>query len=132
MNWNTLLYCFICYIFVFFSINLYFQWLLNYLFTNTFKGYVDEDGASDTGASLDGGTQQVDSNDEASDSDLSDVDPLDSDIEGVSMDFNQLCIIYIYYVHWYIWVWKSLYKISCPVNLIVIDSNPLLWFPAKV
>ena len=59
--------------------------MLNYLFTNTFKGYVDEDGASDTGASLDGGTQQVDSNDEASDSDLSDVDPLDSDIEGVSM-----------------------------------------------
>lgn len=48
------------------------------------EGYV-EDGVSDSGADLDGGTQQVDSNDEASDSDLSDVDPLDSDIEGVSI-----------------------------------------------
>ena len=74
--------------------------MLNYLFTNTFKGYVDEDGASDTGASLDGGTQQVDSNDEASDSDLSDVDPLDSDIEGVSMEFQSV-MLYIYYVQWY-------------------------------
>ena len=46
------------------------------------EGYV-EDGDSDSGASLMDGGAQVDSNDEASDSDLSDVDPLDSDIEGV-------------------------------------------------
>ena len=124
MNWNTLLYCFICYIFVFFSINLYFQWLLNYLFTNTFKGYVDEDGASDTGASLDGGTQQVDSNDEASDSDLSDVDPLDSDIEGVSMEFQSVMLC-IYYVQWYTWVRKNLDKINCSINLIVPTTTDL-------
>ena len=98
--------------------------MLNYLFTNTFKGYVDEDGASDTGASLDGGTQQVDSNDEASDSDLSDVDPLDSDIEGVSMEFQSV-MLYIYYVQWYTWVRKNLDKINCSINLIVPTTTDL-------
>eukprot|EP00111_Clytia_hemisphaerica_P009365 TCONS_00027488-protein len=53
------------------------------------EGYV-EDGDSDSGASLPDGGAQLDSNDEASDSDLSDVDPLDSDIEGeVSKDYQR-------------------------------------------
>lgn len=43
------------------------------------EGYSDD--ASDTGSVV--GAMQNESNDEASDSDLSDVDPLDSDVEEV-------------------------------------------------
>lgn len=48
------------------------------------EGHTDDDYNSEVGSLAEGGIQ-VDSNDEASDSDLSDVDPLDSDIEGVSI-----------------------------------------------
>lgn len=51
------------------------------------------DDSSEVGSIADGGGGlQVDSNDEASDSDLSDVDPLDSDIEGVYISLYMDCI----------------------------------------
>ena len=53
------------------------------------EGYIDDN--SEVGSVL--GAVHDDSNEEASDSDLSDVDPLDSDIEGVNF------LLYVFLIH---------------------------------